>query len=126
MAPLFRYAALIGLFAAQLSSASWVKFCNDGNCDDCGQWVNSDNKGCLNENGRQTILFKGYKDGGAAGYADLRAYDEPDCKCESSKTCKQRFGNPGGDYMQIGDKAGCFPIPKGKSYRFADCGDYCK
>lgn len=38
---------------------AWAQFCNDDNCsEDCGQWVDLSNSGCLNEAGRRSFRTK--------------------------------------------------------------------
>jgi hypothetical protein len=92
------FALLIAAAAIPLTAASpanntvshaaqsdfWAMFCDDTECSqNCGQSVKVSNPGCLNENGRQSILFHG----GDVGSGDYSLVVSPSGDCPCQDTC---------------------------------------
>lgn len=111
---------LAGAFLAMFAGSSladddaWVYFCTDDYCsENCGQWVNAGNPGCLNEPDRRSMFIKGNH------YPYIVAVVSPgeDCHCQSDCI---------GDY-EIGWGGECVwnPAIDGESLRFitGPCGD---
>ncbi|RYP11510.1 hypothetical protein DL764_000033 [Monosporascus ibericus] len=60
----------------------WAQFCDDTDCSQgCGQSVQVSNPGCLNQNGRRSILFHGTADG------DYAMVVSPSANCPCQETC---------------------------------------
>ncbi|KAJ6471729.1 hypothetical protein C8R47DRAFT_742316 [Mycena vitilis] len=63
----------------------WAQFCNDKACSEgCGESVAVSNPGCLNENGRQSIMFHGQTS--ALGSYALVVSPSGNCPCQD--TCR--------------------------------------
>ncbi|KAI0394669.1 hypothetical protein F5Y17DRAFT_457737 [Xylariaceae sp. FL0594] len=70
--------------AAQLDF--WAQFCDDTQCSqNCGESVKVSNPGCLNEGGRQSILFHG-ADLTSHGDFSLVVSPSGDCPCQDTCT----------------------------------------
>ncbi|KAF8177801.1 hypothetical protein K438DRAFT_1554463, partial [Mycena galopus ATCC 62051] len=63
----------------------WAQFCNDKACSEgCGISVAVSNPGCLNENGRQSIMFHGSTS--SLGNYALVVSPSENCPCQD--TCR--------------------------------------
>ncbi|KAJ7495087.1 hypothetical protein FB451DRAFT_1013904, partial [Mycena latifolia] len=63
----------------------WAQFCNDKSCSEgCGESVALDNPGCLNENGRQSIMFHG----DTSSLSRFALVVSPSGNCPCQDTCR--------------------------------------
>lgn len=87
--------------------SQWGKFCSDTECsDDCGEYVDMSNGGCLNWDGAGSFYVK---DGSAAGFM-LIASKDADCPCQTD--CVEPDG---GSSLAGGWTTGCHKLPSGMS-----------
>lgn len=106
------FAAIIALAGiAQLASATaYAEFCNDANCSEgCGISVSTDNPGCLQESGRQSVKIHG------TNIQSVNLVSSPDSSCSCQNNCNFDVVHGGPDSNER-----CFPLtgPTANSYRW--------
>ncbi|KAJ5272565.1 hypothetical protein N7478_007690 [Penicillium angulare] len=93
------------------SDDKWGQFCDDSDCsDNCGEWVNMADTGCLNEGGRGSFYVR---DSTVDAFFMIASADG-DCPCQTS--C-DGAGNDRGTGWKAGDS--CHQLDSDmQSYRF--------
>ena len=105
--------ASLTLFSSAANGQVFASFCNTFDCGDCGEGVDVSNPGCLNESGRQSILFEGTAVDPAG--ISLVFSPTPDCPCQND--CMQTI------VPVAGAVSNCVPLigtPDAQSFRFTE------